>query len=162
MLGGRRTWIGALLGVVVAAGVFAVVLVFSGDGGESRTEEADRAYLEAAHRIRQLTVAIDRASEDTSARPAAMAVKFSGFREVVSFTAERLLTLEGIGPVADRGFVLHHSLGIYEYVLGVVARRAREGDHRLQRLLGEVRKVGVEVRAANAAWERALEAALAD
>jgi hypothetical protein len=160
MPGGGKTWIGALLGLAAAAALFAIVLATSGDGGKPRSEEVDGAYLEVAHRTRELTFTIDRATEDPPARPAAFAGQFRELREGVGYTATFLLTLEGIGPVPDRGLVLHHSLGIYEYALGVVARRARGGDRSLGRLLGEVRKVSVEVRSANAAWERALEAAL--
>jgi hypothetical protein len=162
MRGGGKTLIGALLGVAVAGALFAVVIAFSGGGGESRIEEADRAYLELAHRTRELTGAIDRAGEHPPARPAAIAGRFGGFREDVSYTAEFLLTLEAIGPVADRGFVLQHSLDIYDDVLWAVARRARAGDSSLDRLLDEVRKVSIEVRHADAAWERALEAALGE
>ncbi len=162
MPGARRTWIGALLGLAAALALLAIVLASSGDSGKSGSEEADAAYLEVAHRTRELTFTIDRATADPPVRLAIFARQFRGFHEKVGYTATFLLTLRGIGPVADRGFVLHHSLGIYEFVLGDVARQARLHERSSERLLAEVRKVGVEVRAANTAWERALETALAD
>src|SRR5690349_12456332 len=127
MPGGGKTWIAALLGLLAAAALLAVLLATSGDGGPSRHEEVDGAYLRIAHRTRELTFTIDRATEAPSG-PAILAGQFRGFRDEVGYTAAFLLTLGGLGPVADRGFVLQHSLGIYEFLLRAVVRRARGGE----------------------------------
>jgi hypothetical protein len=142
--------------VIAAFGVCLVSLSAGCGGGDSTSDEVDAAYLRVARHVRERTFAIDRAAEDPPARERSLAREFRRFTKGVDYTATFLLTVHGVGPVGDGALVLRHSLVIYEFALRSVAERAHAGGRGLERALGDVRRVGAEVRSADAAWERAL------
>jgi hypothetical protein len=156
---GPRTAIAAVI-ICLGAVVASVGLAGCG-GGDSSSEEVDAAYLRVARHLRQRTFVLDRAAEHPAAEPRRLAREFRSFARGIDYPATFLLTVHGVGPVSDRALVLRHSLVIYEFALRSVARSAHGEGRRLERGLEDVRRVGVEVRSADARWERVLRAAIA-